>query len=163
MAEEIRVKKYQTRKNKNNRVGVLWSQDEEKQLKSEIQSDMSITDIATAHKRSENAIKLRLVRIAAGEVGHDLSVEQAAKKWCVDVENVQKEVDRKTKAKGRKPAESSSSSMNWADEDAEIPDDKGKKKEKVSKKITLAQRVTQLELVVANLQAEMDQLKVAFA
>jgi len=41
-------------------IGNLWTDDEEFQLTDEIQNNMSITDIAKQHGRTEKAIRMRL-------------------------------------------------------------------------------------------------------
>lgn len=96
---EKRLRKYATPANVNNRVGVIWTPQEEAQLKEEIFSGLSLQEIANLHHRAPKAIELRSARLAAGEVTEENPVQVVCSKYRVTETMVNYELKRKNKPK----------------------------------------------------------------
>lgn len=111
-ATEKRHRKYETAANANNRVGVIWTPEEEADLKREFFENKSLDEISQLHKRTPRSIELRLAKIAADELieaidsGTDayVSASTVASKYRVTETMVQKALTKKAKKANPKPA-----------------------------------------------------------
>jgi len=81
-------------------VGSKWTKDEENQLLKEIENEISIGDIALAHKRTVGSIKARLNDIAMRLLQDGMNIEEVSIKLRIHKEILEIEKERRaTKVK----------------------------------------------------------------
>ena len=100
--KEKRVSKYDTDSNKDNRMGVHWSPEEDASLMEQMARGLSISQIAELHQRTARAVEIHLSKLAAKDsMESGSSAQQMATKYRVTESMVSREL-KNLKAKETK-------------------------------------------------------------
>lgn len=112
------------------RSGQKWSTEEDQQLADEIKSGLSYPDIATAHGRTETAVKMRAITNAIAAVkGDEFDMDELASSISLPCEIIEEFLKNKQEWKDKKKEDRNDEKKEEKKEESHDKNDKNDKKD----------------------------------